>query len=290
MATFPDDPSLPAVTTSTQVNPAFLNTFVDNINAIGAGLGDLINNVSDGNMDFVVDKGIKWGGNLEIYFSGGNIIMDDGVLISGGLDVAGTLTVDTMDDSGAAAIALNTTLNVSGDLDVAGTLTIDNLDHSGAALITVGSHMAFDAGLYLDVPYLRADEIADSGAGQVTFTDNIQVGDGVATWTITVGITGADELVLSGGSDCFIGFEEDTIANPANDRMRIWADTSCNCKIVMNNGGDVHTITLPQSPETYNVTNELVDRTYDANACAVEELCDVVGTLINDLIAIGLLQ
>jgi len=296
MGTFPDDPSLPAVTTSTQVNPAFLNTLVDNINAIGEGLGDLVNNVSDGNFDIVVDKGIKWGGNLEIYFSGGDIILDDGVQITGALsvggalDVVGSLTVDTIDDSGAAAIAMNTTLNVDGDLDVTGTIYTDNLDHSGAALITVGIHMAFDAGLYLDVPNLRADNIRDSGAGEVTFEDNIQVGDGVGAWTITVGIAGSDELVLSGGTNCFVGFEQDTVANPANDRMRIWQDTSGNCKIVMNDGGAIHTVTLFDSPETYTVANELEDRDYDANTVAVAELADIVGTMINDLIAIGLFQ
>ena len=37
----------------------------------------------------------------------------------------------------------------------------------------------------------------------------------------------------------------------------------------------------------YNVTNEQADRAYDANTVAIEELADVVGTLINVLIASG---
>ena len=40
----------------------------------------------------------------------------------------------------------------------------------------------------------------------------------------------------------------------------------------------------------YTVTNGLTDRTYDANATSVEELADVIGTLIADLKTYGLLQ
>ena len=40
---------------------------------------------------------------------------------------------------------------------------------------------------------------------------------------------------------------------------------------------------------SYAVTNEGVDRTYDANATSTEELADVLGTLINDLILAGVI-
>jgi hypothetical protein len=46
------------------------------------------------------------------------------------------------------------------------------------------------------------------------------------------------------------------------------------------------TITISLSPvafATYTVTNGLTDRTYDANSTTVNELADVLATLINDL-------
>lgn len=42
-------------------------------------------------------------------------------------------------------------------------------------------------------------------------------------------------------------------------------------------------------PATYTITNLSADRTFDANACADLEICDVLGTLITDLASIGLL-
>lgn len=52
---------------------------------------------------------------------------------------------------------------------------------------------------------------------------------------------------------------------------------------------------MGHSPDTdlhpsYTVTNEAEDRTYNANGTNVEELADVLGTLINDLTNIGLLS
>jgi hypothetical protein len=47
---------------------------------------------------------------------------------------------------------------------------------------------------------------------------------------------------------------------------------------------------IPASMQDYTVTNEVANRTYDANAASVSILADVLGTLINDLIAIGLLN
>jgi hypothetical protein len=46
----------------------------------------------------------------------------------------------------------------------------------------------------------------------------------------------------------------------------------------------------PAARPTYAVSNEAADRTYDANATSINELSDILGTLINDLTAIGLLQ
>lgn len=42
-------------------------------------------------------------------------------------------------------------------------------------------------------------------------------------------------------------------------------------------------VTPPAARQTYTVTNALTDRAFDANATSIEELADVVGTLIADL-------
>jgi len=47
---------------------------------------------------------------------------------------------------------------------------------------------------------------------------------------------------------------------------------------------------LPASPADYTTSNVTTDRAYNANATSIDELADVLGTLIADLTAIGLLQ
>lgn len=47
-------------------------------------------------------------------------------------------------------------------------------------------------------------------------------------------------------------------------------------------------ITTIATPQTYNESNVTTDRTYDANATSVAELADVLGTLLVDLRAVGL--
>ena len=42
--------------------------------------------------------------------------------------------------------------------------------------------------------------------------------------------------------------------------------------------------------ETYTVSNATEDRTYDANSTTEAELADVLGTLINDLRAQGIVK
>ena len=46
---------------------------------------------------------------------------------------------------------------------------------------------------------------------------------------------------------------------------------------------------VAQAVETYTVTNDSTDRSYDANATGIDELADVLGTLIADLQGMGLL-
>lgn len=121
MGTFPSSPSLPAVTTATTCDPAFFNTLVDNINAIGDCLIALTGD-GDGHVDIAADKGIEWADTLKIYFSGGDIIIDDGVKISGDLDVGTTLTVDTISDSGDGTVTISQDVLLSGTCEITGNL------------------------------------------------------------------------------------------------------------------------------------------------------------------------
>ena len=49
-------------------------------------------------------------------------------------------------------------------------------------------------------------------------------------------------------------------------------------------------VILVGTPADYTVSNVTTDRTYDANATTIDEIADIVGTLISDLQSIGLLQ
>lgn len=218
MATFPSSPSLPAVTTLTNCDPDFFNTFVDNINAIGDALIALIGGVADGNIDLATDKGIKWANTLKIYFSAGDIIIDDGVQITGALDVTGALSIGSFTGN----------LNVAGDIDSTGTLTVDTIDDSGAASIGINEHVILVSGKDLTCQEVHANEFRERTGSAIAVHTDLEIDSGK---TISVG-----------------------------------------------------------TPPTYNVTNESVDRTYDADTVAVAELADVVGTMINDLITIGLFQ
>ena len=47
---------------------------------------------------------------------------------------------------------------------------------------------------------------------------------------------------------------------------------------------------LPITDQSYAPSNVTTSRTFDADTCTVAELADVVGTMINDLNAIGKLR
>ncbi len=307
MPTFPTDPALPAVVQATECDPDFFNTFVDNINAIALALIDLIGGVADGNLDIDAAKGIKWGTVLKIYFSGGDIIIDDTVQITGGLDVGGTLTIDTVTDSGAGFITVQEDIVLAAGKYVdAPTGKFDVIDDSGAVSITVNESMEFAAGKYVDAPTGKFDVIDDSGAAQITFNESIFMAagktisaDGTLTLADSVYITNALDIAgtltvnaINDSGAAEITFHEH-IEMAANKQVKTDFINDAGSGIVTFYEDvlidDPYTLKVG-TPPTYNVTNELVDRAYDANTVAIAELADVVGTMINDLIAIGLFQ
>ncbi len=200
MATFPISPSLPAVIKSTECDPDFFNTFVDNINAMGDALIALIGGTADGNMDIAADKGILWGTALKIYFSGGDIIIDDGVVISGGLDVGGTFTVDTVTDSGAGFVTFQEDIILAaGKYIDAPTGKFDTIDDSGAAVITINETLELAAGKAIQT----AGPAPVSLASGANVTGNLDVSGTLSVDTINDSgasvISVLEDMVLSAG-------------------------------------------------------------------------------------------
>ncbi len=66
-------------------------------------------------------------------------------------------------------------------------------------------------------------------------------------------------------------------------------DTGNNYLWFRSNGTWKRATIIPTSPNTYTVTNVTTNRTYDANATTLNELSDIVGSLIADLQATGII-
>ena len=293
MPTYPADPNLSAVTSTTAVDPDFLNQFVDNINAIGVDLARLSDNT--GNADLAIDKGIAWATTLEIYKSGGELVLDDNVSITGnlnvtgaiagqfsissGLDIPGTLTVDSINDSGAAVITFNQTIEMAVGKGVQGV--------GGSALgLPNGCDIAGD----LDVSdTLYVDTINDSGASEIQILEDVNIYNPSGTRKLYVKNSTSEWLYFSSAPYIEFGGQA-APADPSQDGMRIYNDGNGNFKCRLRDGGVTKDKTvMPYAPAAYTVTNDQTDRAYDADTVAVAELADVVGTIIADLQTLGLL-
>lgn len=74
---------------------------------------------------------------------------------------------------------------------------------------------------------------------------------------------------------------------PAPEPFRLTAD-AIDTSVAFRGRAGFNGTTPPASLGTYTVTNLTTDRTYDADTVAVAELADIVGTLIADLRAQGI--
>lgn len=61
-------------------------------------------------------------------------------------------------------------------------------------------------------------------------------------------------------------------------------------RLLLSDASGVITAAANATGQTYNITNVTTDRAYDADTVAIAELADVVGTLINDLRSINILD
>lgn len=325
MATYPTSPNLPAVTLTTEVDPDFLNTFTDNINAMADSLINLVGGTDDGNIDLDAAKGIKWGSALKIYFSGGDIIIDDGVVISGSLDVGGTITADTITDSGAGAITVSQDMVFAAGKSIdAPTGKFDIIDDSGAAIISVLEDMQLSAGKYIDAPTGKFDVIDDSGAAQIIINETLEMASGKGlqgtggsaiginagmniTGTLDVSNTLRVDSIDDSGAVAITILEDVELAagkyiDAPTGKFDIIDDSGAGTISINSNvdiAGDLdigaHTLTVQDfviwgGAPNYTVAAGSTDRSFNAATILHAELAFVVGTIVQDLINLGIFQ
>jgi hypothetical protein len=68
------------------------------------------------------------------------------------------------------------------------------------------------------------------------------------------------------------------------------ADSNGVSRVAVNTTGVGFNNATPIAQPDYTTTNVTTDRLYDANATTLDEVADVLGTLIADLTSYGLLQ
>lgn len=91
-----------------------------------------------------------------------------------------------------------------------------------------------------------------------------------------------------GGTDRWTVKTSGILAPGANNTYDIGVAATNTVKNIYVGTSVVSPTFVATSPQTYATTNVTTDRTYDANATTVDELADIVGTLISDLRTLGL--
>lgn len=124
----------------------------------------------------------------------------------------------------------------------------------------------------------------------VTLTSTVTLTNKTLTAPVIAGgtITGITDLAIADGgtgaftaADALVNLGLTATATELNytDGVTSAIQTQLNTKV-----------TLPGSPADYTITNSTTDRTFNADQTTIDELADVLATLIADLTATGLLQ
>lgn len=96
----------------------------------------------------------------------------------------------------------------------------------------------------------------------------------------------------SASNDLFIGNGPSYADQPDQTVVSAVTDVSLKVgsatKLVVNSTGVAFNGATPVARPTYSVSNLVTDRSYNANSTSTAELADVLGTLIADLRALGL--
>jgi hypothetical protein len=245
--------------------------------------------------------------NADITVSTGNIKITGGQLRLGGAAIHSTATGNPelvkFSDAGASAInevtIANAIINNEPEISATGDDTHIDLkltakgtgqvvldDPQLAGNLDVNSYHIVDAN---GNELLRFVATA-SAVNEVTITNQAT---NVAAEIKSTGEPNAALNVLTSGSGVLtLGNVGDILLGDGTLRvMYPYGDEKIDLGKVANRFNEVHCVSIkPKTSPTYTVTNDNTDRTYDADATTTAELADVVGTLIADLQALGVLS
>ena len=123
--------------------------------------------------------------------------------------------------------------------------------------------------------------IATIGGGAVTLTSNPSIADGINGQLLVLrGSSATDTITLTDGNGMLLAGD---VTLGLNDTITLYYDG-----LITNDW--VELARNLNTVQTYAATNVTTDRAYDADTVVVAELADVVGTLIADLRAWGIVK
>jgi hypothetical protein len=172
---------------------------------------------------------------------------------------------------GGGEVPVNDSLFAIGDEPTAYS-RLGQADTHVTGRLGVAHHVDFD-----DLTTWPTDETMVIGGHVPNASGLLAIGDRVAIYSRDAG-TGDRSLALQASDD------------DDNNEVQIVAGTTPAPKIRANGTGIGFYGQTPVSRPDYTTSNVTTDRTFDANATTTDELADVLGTLIADLIAVGLIQ
>jgi hypothetical protein len=135
-------------------------------------------------------------------------------------------------------------------------------------------------GVYIDAPYKLA-------AGTITNLYGLYIADQLAGATLNYAIvTNSGNIIFNNGGVAAADFTDKT-----DNYNAIFVDASNDSIVIMSDAagkvGFFGAAAIVQ-PAAYTPSNVTPDRSYDADASTIDELSDVLGTLISDLQSLGL--
>lgn len=167
---------------------------------------------------------------------------------------------DTLNDITTTHLDFVNNLNefyVEGNAEIDGTL---HCDATGTAIQADGDILILADSKKLFVGAASDAEIYYDGSDLIINPDIVTGGD-----RVLIGATGDDDLLLN-------DIEIDGVLNHDGATIGFFG------------------VTPAARASAYTITNALTDRAYDANSTTIDEIADVLGTLIADLKLYGLLQ
>jgi hypothetical protein len=142
-------------------------------------------------------------------------------------------------------------------------------------------------------------EFADASHGAIYGADisgavggNLYLDGGVGTSLGNIGLFNRTSVNFQSGQRIIhIGNATGApTANPANGVYVYAADIVINSVLhIRNEAGDIIKLYAPNNGSPYSLTNVTTDRSYNADSTTLDELADVLGTLISDLKLTGLI-